>query len=121
MFLHESLSNQIVPALHRVHKALGPGLLENVYEKALAIEFTHLNIPFSQQQKFEVIYRNTSAGTYFADMVVDGTIILELKSVTLLNAVMEAQLLNYLSISGLRVGYLINFRNPVLEKKRLVI
>ncbi|MDA3852504.1 MAG: GxxExxY protein [Spirochaetaceae bacterium] len=121
MLQFKELSDRLVPAFHRVHRALGPGLLESAYEGALAIELAHLGIPFTRQQEFPVIYRNQIAGSYFADMVVDQKIVLELKSVNKLSSVMEAQLLNYLGISGLSVGYLLNFRNQLLEKKRFVL
>lgn len=120
MLLHQELSERIIAALFRVHRTLGPGLLEQVYEKALLIEFQHLGIPCAQQVEYKVMYRKQCAGSYFADLVVDESIILELKSVGRLNEVMEAQLLNYLGISGLRVGYLVNFHGKILEKKRMV-
>ncbi|MDC7221027.1 MAG: GxxExxY protein [Spirochaetales bacterium] len=107
MLQYESLSNRLVPALYRVHKALGPGLLENCYEEAMAVELEHLGIPFTRQQDFPVFYRFKLIGYYTADLVVDGKIVLELKSVVKLGRNHEAQLLNYLALSGLSVGYLV--------------
>ncbi|MDC7221649.1 MAG: GxxExxY protein [Spirochaetales bacterium] len=121
MLQYQELSDRIVPALCRVHRLQGPGLLENVYEQALSVELSHLGIPHVCQQAYPVYYRKKKVGEYFADLVVDNKIILELKSVTKLNYSMEAQLLNYLGISGLRVGYLVNFRNVSLQRKRFFV
>lgn len=119
--IHHELSELVVGAMYEVHFSLGPGLLESAYEGAMAIELAHRGIPFVRQHRFEVRYRDRLAGEYFADVVVDGRIILELKSVTELTPLMKAQLLNYLRISKLRVGYLVNFHGTHLEWKRLVL
>ena len=119
--LHKDLSDKVLGALFSVHNILGPGLLESAYEGALVIEFKHLDIPFSRQKVFPLLYKGEMAGAYIADIVADGKIIVELKAVNSLNANMEAQLLNYLRLSGIRVGYLVNFRNSRLEWKRMVL
>ena len=82
MLHYEALSNhtacvQVVPALFRVHKALGPGLLEACYEEAMTVELSHLNIPFTRQQEFPVFYRYKKIGSYFADLVINNQIILD--------------------------------------------
>ena len=120
MLIHQELSNRVLGALFTVHNIAGPGLVESAYEGALAIEFRSQGIDFSRQKVFEFVYKGEVAGSYVADMVVEDKIILELKSVRELNPVMEAQLLNYLKISGIPVGYLVNFRNTRLEWKRMV-
>ena len=74
-----------------------------------------------QQKLYKVLYKGIVVGNYIADIVVDNTIIIECKAVKELNNNMKAQLLNYLKISGLPVGYLINFRNNMLEKERYVL
>ncbi len=99
---------------------MGSGLLESVYENAVCEELKLRKIPFVQQKAFKVDYKGTVVGEYIADIVVDNSIIIECKSVKELNKNMEAQILNYLKISGLPVGYLVNFRNHMLEKKRFV-
>ncbi len=93
--------------------------MESVYENAVCKELKLRKIPFVQQKAFKVDYKRTVVGEYIADIVVDNSIIIECKSVKKLNN-MEAQLINYLKISGLPVGYLVNFRNHMLEKKRYV-
>jgi len=120
-FIHRDLSHRVLGACFSVHNILGVGLLESVYEGALVIEFNRLGIPIERQRVYPVYYKGEMAGAYIADLVVDGRIILELKSVTQLTQVMEALLLNYLRLSGIQVGYLINFRNIKVEWKRFVI
>lgn len=112
---------EVLGAAFAVHNALGPGLLESAYEGALVIELTHRCIPYSRQQIYPVYYKGELAGAYVADLVVDNRIILELKSVRELNATMEAQLLNYLRLSKVPVGYLINFCNAKVAWRRFVV
>jgi GxxExxY protein len=118
--IHHSLSNKVLQAAFAVHRALGCGLLESAYEGAFAVELAHLSVPFERQRVFPLIYRGEYVGAYISDMVVDNTIIIELKSVARLIDVMEAQCINYLKLSGLPVAYLMNFRNTSLEWKRFV-
>jgi GxxExxY protein len=118
--IYPDLSNKVLQAAFTVHRFLGPGLLESAYECAFAVELGHLHIHFARQQLFPLIYRGEYVGAYFADLVADNTVIIELKSVSKLNEVMEAQLINYLKLSGLPVGYLFNFHNISVEWKRFV-
>ena len=95
-----------------------PWTLESAYEGAFEVELKYLQIPVARQVVFPLIYRNQYVGAYIADMVLYNKIIIELKSVSKLNEVMSAQLLNYLKLSGLPVGYLFNFHNAVIEWRR---
>ena len=99
---------------------LGPGLLEHAYKEALCVELALAGIPFERERVFKLEYKGCNVGTYFADIVVDNKIILELKSVQEFHPCMEAQTINYLKVSGIEVGYLINFHNMKVEWKRLV-
>jgi GxxExxY protein len=103
-----------------VHNVLGPGLLESAYEGALVIELKRRGLRFERQQIFPLYYKGELAGAYVADLVVENTVLLELKSVQSLTKVMEAQVINYLRLSKVPVGYLINFRNTRVEWKRFV-
>jgi GxxExxY protein len=116
-----ALSQQVLGACFSVHNVLGPGLLESAYEGALVIEFGHRDIPVERQKVYPVYYKGELAEAYIADMVAAGKLILELKSVQTLNRVMEAQILNYLRLSGVPVGYLINFHGMRVEWKRFVL
>ncbi|MCK4542685.1 MAG: GxxExxY protein [Spirochaetales bacterium] len=120
MLLHKTLSDSVLGMAFSVHNILGPGLLESAYEGALVIELSHAGVPFERQKVYPLYYKGELAGAYVADLVVDNSIILELKSVKALGSTMEAQLINYLRLSGVPVGYLLNFRNTRVEWKRFV-
>jgi GxxExxY protein len=103
-----------------VHNILGPGLLESAYEGAFCVELARAGIRFERQRIYPLHYKGELIGGYIADIVVADTIILELKSVSALNKVMEAQLVNYLKLSKLPIGYLMNFDGLKVEWKRFV-
>lgn len=112
----------VVGAATAVHKELGPGFLEAVYHEALEIEETERNIPFVSNKKLRIAYKGrTLAKEYEADQICFDQIIVELKAIDRLTSREDAQLLNYLKASGLRVGLLINFGSVgKLEWKRFV-
>jgi GxxExxY protein len=114
------LSNAVLRSAFAVHSTLGPGLLEACYEGAYVVELQHRGIDVARQVVYPVQYLGEYIGAYVADVVAANSIIVELKSVSKLNEVMEAQLLNYLRLSRLQVGYLINFQNTHLEWRRFV-
>ena len=116
--VYESLSRKVLGAVFNVHNLLGPGLLEAAYEGALVVELKHTGLSVGQQVVYPLCYRGEYVGAYIADLVVEGKIILELKSVYKLNPNMEAQLINYLKLSKVPVGYLINFRNAKVRWRR---
>jgi GxxExxY protein len=119
-FLHKELSYQVLGAAYNVHNILGPGLLEHAYREALCVELEVSGIPFEREKVYSLEYKNRNVGTYFADIVVDNKILLELKSAAEFHPSMESQLINYLKVSGIEVGYLINFRNSRVDWKRFV-
>ena len=118
--LFKELSFAIIGAAMEVHRQLGSGFLEVVYQKALAYELTLQNIPFQEQVLLPVYYKGQLVGEYRADFVIDGQIILEIKCLASLNAAHEAQAQHYLSATGLRLAILINFGRPSLQTKRIV-
>ena len=113
----------IAGAAIEVHKKLGPGFLEAVYQEALEIEFGLRGIPFASQKNLTVKYKGVVLRKeYCTDFVCYGKIIVELKALSKLSGTEEAQLLNYLRATGLEVGVLINFgSSPRLEWKRFVL
>jgi GxxExxY protein len=119
-YLYKELSNEVLGALYSVHAQLGPGLLESAYSGALLIEFRNRKLNIEREREFKLYYEGEVAGVYFADLVVEGKILLELKSVSTLTSLMEAQLLNYLRIGQIPVGYLVNFNALSLQYKRMV-
>ena len=118
-----SLSKVIVDAVIEVHKELGPGLLESAYEYALCHELSSRKLPFERQVELPVNYKGVSLGTaYKLDVVIDNIVILELKSVTKIEPIHEAQLLSYLRLSDKWLGFLLNFNVPIMKQgiKRMV-
>ena len=119
----DALTQTVIGAAIEVHKALGPGLLESLYESALCRELTLRNIPHERQVSLPVRYKGEPIeGNLRLDLVVANTLILELKAAERILPIHEAQLLSYLKLSGLPVGLLINFHEIRIKDglKRLV-
>ena len=119
VFKEESYT--IIGACMKVHRSLGAGFLEAVYEEALAKEFLNQNIPFKRQLKLELYYDNQKLNKYYrADFVCYDSIILEIKAVSYIPDTFYAQLKNYLKCTNMELGMLINFGMPSLIYKRLI-
>ncbi|OYD17043.1 GxxExxY protein [candidate division WOR-3 bacterium JGI_Cruoil_03_44_89] len=118
--IHKELSYDIMEAAFEVYNTLGPGYSEGIYEAALAKEFRDRNIKYEKQKLIEVWYKGEKMGEYRLDIVVEGKIILELKAVSELNKIFEAQILSYLKATGLKLGILLNFGGKKVEYKRIV-
>jgi len=101
-----------------VHRRLGPGYLESVYEKALLIELRHAGLSCLNQVPIKVSYRGEIVGDFVADVVVEGRVMLELKACQIIHQRHEAQLVNYLAATGHDIGLLINFGSDSLQFKR---
>ena len=112
----------VIGAAIAVHRVLGPGLLESVYEEAFCIELAHREIPFERQVPLTVGYRQRRVGEVKLDVLVGGRLIVELKSVDRLGPIHTAQLLSYLKVARLRLGLLVNFNVTELRQgiKRLI-
>lgn len=107
-------------AIFEVNKVLGPGFLEKVYENALLVELKERGLKAESQVPINVSYKENVVGEFFADIVVEDKVILELKTVESLSKMHEAQILNYLKATGMQVGILVNFNNQKAEIKRMV-
>ena len=116
---HMDLTQKIIGAAMAVHRALGPGLDEKIYENALGIELTAESLSFTQQQQFPVFYREQSVGRLITDLIVENKVIIETKVALAINDVHIAQALSYLSISGLQVCLILNFKTASLTFKRV--
>jgi GxxExxY protein len=116
---HMELTERIIGAAMAVHRALGPGLAETIYENALSLELSAQSIHFSQQERFPVSYRGHIVGTLITDLIVDHKVIVEAKVVESILDVHIAQTLSYLSITKLHVGLILNFKHLSLGFKRV--
>jgi GxxExxY protein len=111
----DALVHETIGCCIRVHRALGPGLLETIYSKAIALELGAAGISFDRERTYPVTYRGVLLCEQRVDLVVGGEIVVEIKSVEHLTTLHDAQLLNYMRITRLRVGLLMNFNVPVLR------
>ena len=119
--LYKELSTKVLGMAFKIHNALGPGLLEHCYEEAFCVELKYAGIPFERQKVLALEYRGCDIGGYIADLVVDNNLILELKAVEALSPAHAAQVINYLRLSKVPVGYLINFHGERVVWKRFAI
>lgn len=118
---HQDITHRIISAAYTVHNILGTGFLEKVYENALFREMQLRGIQVQKQVSIPVFYKDTQVGDYVADLLVENTIILELKAVENLHPIHEAQLVNYLTATGLDIGLLINFGSSVEVRRKFRI
>ena len=119
----EGVIHETIGCCITVHRALGPGLFEAVYVRAICLEFEAAGLPFELEKQYVVYYRGKCLCRQRLDLVVSDRVALEVKAVEHLAPVHHAQLLSYLRVSGLRVGLLMNFNVPILQDglKRIVL
>jgi GxxExxY protein len=115
------LTYKINGAIFEVHRTLGEGFLEKVYENALLIELRNEGLKVDSQVPVAVFFKGSMVGDYLADLMVEDQIIIELKTVDELTAVHQAQLLNYLKATGKPIGLLVNFKGKKVTIRRLVL
>ena len=115
------LTSQINGAVVEVTKELGGGFLEKVYENALVAELQERGLKAENQRPIKVRYKGKEVGDYYADIVVEDKIILELKTVDSIEKIHEAQLLHYLKATGFKIGLLVNFKHPKAQIKRFIL
>ncbi len=118
--LYKHLSFAIIGAAMEVHKILGSGFLESVYQGSLEKELVLRGIPFERKVKLPVSYKGELVGEYESDLVVDGKIVVEIKAISRLNSAHEAQAIHYLTATGLQLALLINFGSGSLEYQRII-
>jgi len=109
------LTEKIIGCAIEVHRVLGPGLLESVYEEALCVELSDPGLKFQRQVNIPAVYKGRQVGLYRIDLIVEESVIVELKSVDRHDPVFEAQILTYLRVTGKKVGLLINFNSKLLR------
>ena len=118
-----TISDRIIGAAIEVHRQLGPGLLETPYKRALCIELTHQSMLIETNRHIPMEYRGEMIGEYIPDLIVENTVVVEVKSCSRLEPVFTAQVVTYLRLTRLRVGLLLNFNAPKLTDglKRVVL
>jgi GxxExxY protein len=117
------LTERIIGCAIEVHKILGPGLLEAMYEEALCLELAEAGLEYQRQIPIPALYKGRPIGEYRLDLLVENTVIVELKSVERYDPIFEAQILTYLKVTGKKVGLLINFNSRLLTTgvKRFIL
>ncbi len=121
IFFRDELTYKINGAIYEVNKILGSGFLEKVYENALLYELQRIGLNSKNQVPICIHYKGEVVGDYFVDIVVEDTVILEIKAINSLLKIHEAQLINYLNATGYEVGLLVNFTYPKAVIKRFVM
>ena len=113
----EAVASEVVDSCLAVHRALGPGLLESIYQQCLVRELQHRELQVATEVEFPVIYRGAAIDTHLrVDMIVAGLVVVENKAVQGILPVHEAQLLTYLKLSNLRIGFLVNWNVPLIRE-----
>jgi GxxExxY protein len=118
-YLHSELTGKIIGCAMEVHRTLGNGFQEVIYQRALALEMQQQELAFSREHEMQIFYKGTEIGTRRVDFFVEGKVMVELKAVIQLEDVHLAQAINYLEAYGLEVGLLINFGSRSLQFKRV--
>ena len=119
-FLYGELTDKIIELAIKIHKKLGAGFIEKVYEKALMIELKKTNMRFEKQMPRRVEYDGILMGDQRVDFIIENKVIVELKAVTELGTIHKAQMISYLKTANKKVGLLLNFARPQLEIKRVM-
>jgi GxxExxY protein len=118
MKIDYDLAGKVIGAAMEVHRFMGPGFVESVYENALLVELAASQLTFESQKALKVIYKNQCVGDFVADIIVDKVLIIELKAVQSLLPIHEVQLVNYLTATGVDEGVLLNFGSESLQFKK---
>jgi GxxExxY protein len=121
IFPFKELTYKIIGVAMKVHKQLGPGFLEAVYEEALIMEFTNSNISFENQVPPDIYYEGKKLKrNYRVDFIINGNILIEIKKIGRLTKIDEVQMINYLGAASLKIGLLVNFGRTSLQWKRII-
>jgi GxxExxY protein len=119
--IYADLSYEIMGAIFEVHKELGPGFIESIYEKALIEELTKRGIKVETQKVIDISYKDKKVGVHRLDLIVEDKVVIELKTVERFSIHHKAQLTSYLKASGYKLGILVNFSKSKIEYQRVVI
>lgn len=120
-YLHKDITSAIIQAFYKVYNTLGYGFLEKVYENAMRIELIKADLQVEQQKNIKVYYESEQVGDYFADLLVNNLVIVELKAAESICEEHETQLLNYLKATNIEVGLLLNFGKKAEIKRKIFL
>ena len=120
-FLHKEITSKIIQSFYKVYNILGYGFLEKVYENAMRIEISKSGLHVEQQKNIKLFYESGQVGVYYADLLVENLIIVELKAAETICDEHETQLLNYLKATDIEVGLLINFGKKAEIKRKIFL
>lgn len=120
-YLYSELTDKIIKSAFEVHKQLGPGLVEKLYQRALKIELSRNTIKAVREKRIELNYKGIDIGFDKVDFDVNNTVLVEIKAVSELNDIHKAQMISYLKSSGRKVGLILNFAKMKLEIKRIIL
>lgn len=118
---HSKITNKIIQCAIEVHKTLGPGFLENIYEKALVYELNHADLKVKEQVSVPIVYKGTTIGEHRLDLLVEDEVIVENKTVNEFDEIHMAQVLSYLKATGKKIGLLLNFAKTKIDIKRVIL
>ena len=117
-FIHKNITDKIIKAFYNVYNTLGYGFLEKVYENSMLLELTEVGLSSQKQYPIDVYYKEKLVGSYFADLMVEEKVIVELKAAETICEEHEFQLINYLKATGIEIGLLLNFgKEPQFKRK----
>ena len=119
-YQHSELTDKIIKMAIDVHKTLGPGFVEKIYQRALYLEFKKSELRFNRERKVSIVYRGTNLGYEQVDFDIENKVLVEVKAVSQINEIHIAQVISYLKASGRKVGLILNFAKPKLEIKRVI-
>jgi GxxExxY protein len=120
-FLFKNETYQVIGSAIEILNTVGHGFFEKIYENALITEFDLKKIPYKQQSRFGIVYKGKTLGEYIPDIIAFDSIIVEVKTVDKITNQERGQVLNYLKVTGLEVGMILNFKNPKLEWERVAL
>ena len=120
-YLYSDLTDKVIKAALKVHKQLGPGFIEKLYQRALEIELTKYQLQVEREKLLKLTYEGINIGSDKVDFEIGGKVLVELKAVSELSDIHKAQMISYLKASGLRIGLLINFAQIKLQIKRIIL
>lgn len=116
--IEEKLTSQIIKAFYKVYNTLGYGFLEKVYEKALFLELSEMRFDVKAQMPIDVYYNGKVVGEYFADLIVENKVILEIKTADAISKPHESQTINYLKATNIEIGLILNFGQSAAFKRK---